>query len=173
MAEPNSATKSTTEPRANTPQAEQRGAHTASETRGTTSIADGVVAKIAGMAAREVPGIHALGADATQGRIPCRGNGYHGGPEYRPLRRRHSRCPTADAPDGDRARPRPSMSPGVVPGRRPVMSTGATRTRAALAASRTARAGKSPNRAATVLQGLVADRARSSGGGRGGTALGW
>ncbi|MET9413247.1 Asp23/Gls24 family envelope stress response protein [Streptomyces klenkii] len=29
--------------------------------RGKTSIADGVVAKIAGMAAREVPGIHALG----------------------------------------------------------------------------------------------------------------
>lgn len=38
------------------------GAGTPAETRGKTTIADGVVAKIAGMATREVPGIHNLGA---------------------------------------------------------------------------------------------------------------
>ncbi|MBZ9644476.1 Asp23/Gls24 family envelope stress response protein [Streptomyces sp. PSKA30] len=38
------------------------GAGAPAETRGKTTIADGVVAKIAGMAAREVPGIHNLGA---------------------------------------------------------------------------------------------------------------
>ncbi|MBA5224428.1 Asp23/Gls24 family envelope stress response protein [Streptomyces griseoaurantiacus] len=38
------------------------GAGTPAETRGRTTIADGVVAKIAGMATREVPGIHNLGA---------------------------------------------------------------------------------------------------------------
>ncbi|GAA3143520.1 Asp23/Gls24 family envelope stress response protein [Streptomyces rameus] len=38
------------------------GAGTPAETRGRTTIADGVVAKISGMAAREVPGIHSLGA---------------------------------------------------------------------------------------------------------------
>ncbi|MEU8981354.1 Asp23/Gls24 family envelope stress response protein [Streptomyces sp. NPDC048309] len=38
------------------------GAGTSPETRGRTTIADGVVAKIAGTAAREVPGIHNLGA---------------------------------------------------------------------------------------------------------------
>lgn len=38
------------------------GAGAPAETRGKTTIADGVVAKIAGMAAREVPGIHSLGA---------------------------------------------------------------------------------------------------------------
>ncbi|MFE1852278.1 Asp23/Gls24 family envelope stress response protein [Streptomyces sp. NPDC002387] len=38
------------------------GAEAPAETRGKTTIADGVVAKIAGMAAREVPGIHNLGA---------------------------------------------------------------------------------------------------------------
>ncbi|MFF9455868.1 Asp23/Gls24 family envelope stress response protein [Streptomyces flaveolus] len=37
------------------------GAGAAPATRGRTTIADGVVAKIAGMAAREVPGIHELG----------------------------------------------------------------------------------------------------------------
>ncbi|MEU9380150.1 Asp23/Gls24 family envelope stress response protein [Streptomyces sp. NPDC048279] len=38
------------------------GAGAPAETRGRTTIADGVVAKIAGMAAREVPGIYNLGA---------------------------------------------------------------------------------------------------------------
>ncbi|MEU9418109.1 Asp23/Gls24 family envelope stress response protein [Streptomyces sp. NPDC051000] len=38
------------------------GAGTAPETRGRTSIADSVVEKIAGMATREVPGIHSLGS---------------------------------------------------------------------------------------------------------------
>jgi len=37
------------------------GAGAPAETRGKTAIADGVVAKIAGMAAREVPDIHNLG----------------------------------------------------------------------------------------------------------------
>ncbi|MEU8589508.1 Asp23/Gls24 family envelope stress response protein [Streptomyces sp. NPDC048664] len=38
------------------------GAEAPSQTRGRTTITDGVVAKIAGVAAREVPGIHNLGA---------------------------------------------------------------------------------------------------------------
>ncbi|MEU9143298.1 Asp23/Gls24 family envelope stress response protein [Streptomyces sp. NPDC048349] len=40
----------------------QTGAGTAPETRGRTTIADSVVEKIAGMATREVPGIHSLGS---------------------------------------------------------------------------------------------------------------
>ncbi|KJY16018.1 MULTISPECIES: Asp23/Gls24 family envelope stress response protein [Streptomyces] len=42
------------------------GAGAAPETRGRTSISDSVVEKIAGMAAREVPGIHSLGAGVTR-----------------------------------------------------------------------------------------------------------
>ncbi|KUN34555.1 Asp23/Gls24 family envelope stress response protein [Streptomyces longwoodensis] len=51
------------------------------ETRGRTTIADGVVTKIAGMAAREVPGIHTLGAGmarafgAVRERVPGSGGG--------------------------------------------------------------------------------------------------
>ncbi|MGW0875689.1 Asp23/Gls24 family envelope stress response protein [Streptomyces sp. NPDC002740] len=53
------------------------------ETRGRTTMADGVVAKIAGLAAREVPGIHHLGGGmartfgAMRERVP--GGGGDGG----------------------------------------------------------------------------------------------
>ncbi|MGW4806216.1 Asp23/Gls24 family envelope stress response protein [Kitasatospora sp. NPDC004272] len=49
--------------------------------RGRTTVADGVVAKIAGRAAREVPGVHALGAGmsralgAVRDRVPGGGRG--------------------------------------------------------------------------------------------------
>ncbi|MFF7634518.1 Asp23/Gls24 family envelope stress response protein [Kitasatospora sp. NPDC008050] len=49
---------------------------TPAEERGRTALADGVVEKIAGMAAREVPGIHALGSGlartfgAVRDRVP-------------------------------------------------------------------------------------------------------
>ncbi|MEV3987377.1 Asp23/Gls24 family envelope stress response protein [Streptomyces sp. NPDC049837] len=49
---------------------------TLSEPRGRTTIADGVVAKVAGMAAREVDGVHALGGGlartmgAVRDRVP-------------------------------------------------------------------------------------------------------
>ncbi|MFF4652929.1 Asp23/Gls24 family envelope stress response protein [Streptomyces sp. NPDC001380] len=52
------------------------GAGTAPEERGRTTIADSVVEKIAGMTAREVPGIHSLGAGmartlgAVRDRVP-------------------------------------------------------------------------------------------------------
>ncbi|MFE5520939.1 Asp23/Gls24 family envelope stress response protein [Streptomyces virginiae] len=42
------------------------GAEAAPETRGRTTIADSVVEKIAGMAAREVPGIHSLGSGMSR-----------------------------------------------------------------------------------------------------------
>ncbi|MFF8731569.1 Asp23/Gls24 family envelope stress response protein [Streptomyces sp. NPDC015171] len=57
------------------------GAGAPAETRGKTTIADGVVAKIAGMAAREVPGIYNLGAGmarafgAVRDRVPGTGGG--------------------------------------------------------------------------------------------------
>ncbi|MFH0177337.1 Asp23/Gls24 family envelope stress response protein [Streptomyces cacaoi] len=57
------------------------GAGAPAETRGRTAIADGVVAKIAGMATREVPGIHNLGGGmarafgAMRERVPGGGGG--------------------------------------------------------------------------------------------------
>src|SRR5690242_3082201 len=57
------------------------GAGTPPETRGKTTIADGVVAKIAGMAAREVPGSYSLGGvmarafGAMRERVPGGGGG--------------------------------------------------------------------------------------------------
>jgi len=57
------------------------GARAPAQTRGRTTIADGVVAKIAGMAAREVPGIHNLGGGmarafgAMRERVPGGGGG--------------------------------------------------------------------------------------------------
>ncbi|MER5901110.1 MULTISPECIES: Asp23/Gls24 family envelope stress response protein [Streptomyces] len=57
------------------------GAGAPAETRGKTTIADGVVAKIAGMATREVPGIHSMGAGmarafgAMRERVPGGGGG--------------------------------------------------------------------------------------------------
>ncbi|MEU3524753.1 Asp23/Gls24 family envelope stress response protein [Streptomyces sp. NPDC038707] len=57
------------------------GAGAPAESRGRTTIADGVVAKIAGMAAREVPGIYNLGAGmarafgAMRERVPGGGGG--------------------------------------------------------------------------------------------------
>jgi uncharacterized alkaline shock family protein YloU len=47
-------------------QTAQPGAQVPPETRGRTTIADGVVEKIAGIAAREVPGINALGGGFTR-----------------------------------------------------------------------------------------------------------
>ncbi|MFJ9098114.1 Asp23/Gls24 family envelope stress response protein [Streptomyces sp. NPDC102405] len=52
------------------------GAHADPATRGRTTVADAVVEKVAGMAAREVPGVHALGGGfartigAVRDRVP-------------------------------------------------------------------------------------------------------
>ncbi|MET8164152.1 Asp23/Gls24 family envelope stress response protein [Streptomyces sp. NPDC005329] len=57
------------------------GAGAPAQTRGRTTIEDGVVAKIAGMAAREVPGVHHLGGGmaralgAVRERVPGGGGG--------------------------------------------------------------------------------------------------
>ncbi|MER6416002.1 Asp23/Gls24 family envelope stress response protein [Streptomyces humidus] len=57
------------------------GAGAPAETRGKTTMADGVVAKIAGMAAREAPGVHRLGGGmarafgAVRERVPGGGGG--------------------------------------------------------------------------------------------------
>ncbi|MFI5823489.1 Asp23/Gls24 family envelope stress response protein [Streptomyces rishiriensis] len=57
------------------------GAGAPAETRGKTTMADGVVAKIAGLAAREVPGVHRLGGGmarafgAMRERVPGGGGG--------------------------------------------------------------------------------------------------
>lgn len=72
MTEPNGSTlpkSGPDEPRigvAATVQAARPGPQEPPETRGRTTIADGVVEKIAGIAAREVPGIHALGGGFTR-----------------------------------------------------------------------------------------------------------
>ncbi|MGW0611204.1 Asp23/Gls24 family envelope stress response protein [Streptomyces sp. NPDC002788] len=58
-----------------------QGGKGAPETRGSTAIADPVVAKIAGMAAREVPEVHQLGGGMTRAigavrdRVPGTGSG--------------------------------------------------------------------------------------------------
>ncbi|MGP4047553.1 Asp23/Gls24 family envelope stress response protein [Streptomyces sp. 2A115] len=71
MTEPNSSTlqKADPEPRAGVGtmlQAARPGPQEPPGTRGRTTIADGVVEKIAGIAAREVPGINALGGGFTR-----------------------------------------------------------------------------------------------------------
>ncbi|MER5435160.1 Asp23/Gls24 family envelope stress response protein [Streptomyces sp. NPDC002588] len=73
---------STSRPDADTSTLKGRtGAGAPAPTRGKTSIADGVVAKIAGMAAREIPGIHNLGGGmarafgAVRERVPGSGDG--------------------------------------------------------------------------------------------------
>ncbi|MFH9010097.1 Asp23/Gls24 family envelope stress response protein [Streptomyces sp. NPDC017943] len=63
------------------PGSASRGGKGAPETRGSTAIADTVVAKIAGMAAREIPEIHNLGGGMTRAfgavrqRVPGSGSG--------------------------------------------------------------------------------------------------
>ncbi|WP_129838946.1 Asp23/Gls24 family envelope stress response protein [Streptomyces sp. RFCAC02] len=70
------ATDGTTEvPGSTPPPAARRGTAEPAD-RGRTTIADGVVAKIAGMAARDVPGVHAMGSglartfDTVRDRVP-------------------------------------------------------------------------------------------------------
>ncbi|SNX62968.1 uncharacterized alkaline shock family protein YloU [Streptomyces sp. TLI_55] len=72
MTEPNGSTLPQPDPRepstdlGTTLHAARPGLQEPPETRGRTTIADGVVEKIAGIAAREVPGIHALGGGFTR-----------------------------------------------------------------------------------------------------------
>lgn len=63
--------------------AAQRGMTESSGERGKTTIADMVVSKIAGMAAREVPGVYALGAGMSRalGAMRDRLTGSTGGPQ--------------------------------------------------------------------------------------------
>ena len=48
-------------------------AHSAGEAHGKNTIADGVVSKVAGIAAREVPGVYALGGGASRALGAIRG----------------------------------------------------------------------------------------------------
>ncbi len=76
MAEATSAAKNESRGSGATTLQGKSGANAAPATRGRTTVADGVVEKIAGMAAREVPGIHALGGGlartmgAVRDRVP-------------------------------------------------------------------------------------------------------
>lgn len=56
----------TTTQRAGSTDVTRRGSEPLSGDKGQTTIADGVVTKVAGMAAREVPGVHDLGAGAAR-----------------------------------------------------------------------------------------------------------
>ncbi|MET7290304.1 Asp23/Gls24 family envelope stress response protein [Streptomyces sp. NPDC005573] len=75
MTENTTPTESATEPRASVRQTTRRGGGDPA-TRGRTTIADGVVEKIAGMAARDVLGVHAMGSGlartfgAVRDRVP-------------------------------------------------------------------------------------------------------
>lgn len=70
MTEPNGSTLYKSDPdepgMGATPQTAQPGSQEQPAARGRTTIADGVVEKIAGIAAREVPGINALGGGFTR-----------------------------------------------------------------------------------------------------------
>ncbi|WP_345660258.1 Asp23/Gls24 family envelope stress response protein [Streptomyces venetus] len=76
-----STTTSTTGKQDGAPQGRRGGAGGPADTRGSTAIADTVVAKIAGMAAREVPEVHNLGGGmartfgAVRQRVPGGGTG--------------------------------------------------------------------------------------------------
>ncbi|MEV4565777.1 Asp23/Gls24 family envelope stress response protein [Nonomuraea sp. NPDC049419] len=63
---PGTAGGAATVPRARTQESVPGGATSLVTEKGTTSIDDGVVAKIAGLAAREVSGVHAMGAGAAR-----------------------------------------------------------------------------------------------------------
>ena len=61
----------TTQPQGKTPATVQQGGaarqqNTIPTSRGTTTVADGVVAKVAGIAAQDIPGVYALGGGAAR-----------------------------------------------------------------------------------------------------------
>lgn len=61
----------TTQPQGKTPATIQQGGTTRQQntnttSRGATTVADGVVAKVAGIAAQDIPGVHALGGGAAR-----------------------------------------------------------------------------------------------------------